>query len=92
MVSQALPIPTAANTATLREQQANALAMQQAATAIEKALRRAGLPYEVWIIAAEYADNYAKEAAALTKRMAANLTARLVAAGVESESSTCEPA
>lgn len=90
MVTKGLLIPAAAYVPTLREQQAAAIAQQEAALAIEKALRAAGLPYEVWIIAAEAADNYEKEARALTKRMVAALEAHLVPA--LAETSTCKAA
>jgi hypothetical protein len=70
--------------ADLRTQQAEALAQHQAATTIEKALRACGLPYEVWIIAAEFADAYATRATALT--------AQLVAAHPAQEFTTCEAA
>ena len=69
---------------TLPEQQAAALAQQDAALVIEKALRAAGLPYAVWIIAAEHADQFAQEARALT--------ARLVTMHPAPEGTTCEAA
>lgn len=84
MASKSFLIPSAATTPTLRDKQAHALSQHQAATAIERALRRAGLPYEVWIIAAEFGDKYQKKATALT--------AKLVAAHPQPEVSTCEPA
>ena len=84
MASNTLLIPGAATTPTLRDKQAAALGQHQAATAIERALRRAGLPYEVWIIAAEYRNNY--------KHKAKALAAKLAGAQAQPEVSTCEPA
>jgi hypothetical protein len=58
-------------------------AQHAAASAIEQALKDCGQPYYVWIIAAEQADSYAKEAAELSTQIMARALP---------EVSTCEAA